>query len=232
LKKGGERFEIACYKNKVISWRNKVDKDLDDVLQSYSVFTNVSKGQMAKRESLMEAFGTEDEKKSCIEILDKGELQVSEKERHQQIENLSKELATCVAEMCVNPETKRPYTVTMIENAMHESHFSLNHTKSAKSQALDVIKLLQNTGTIPIQRAEMKVRVEIPIKEAKKLKDKVHKLVKHLDSEDYNTDTLEIVGDIDPGSFREIDELLSAETKGKGRIEVTSFKVVHEGGGC
>jgi hypothetical protein len=23
LKKGGKRFEIACYRNKVISWRNK-----------------------------------------------------------------------------------------------------------------------------------------------------------------------------------------------------------------
>ena len=42
LKKGGHRFEIACYKNKVVSWRNKVDTDLDDVLQSYSVFVNVS----------------------------------------------------------------------------------------------------------------------------------------------------------------------------------------------
>jgi ribosome maturation protein SDO1 len=25
LKKEGKRFEIACYKNKVVSWRNKVD---------------------------------------------------------------------------------------------------------------------------------------------------------------------------------------------------------------
>lgn len=24
LKKSGKRFEIACYKNKVMSWRNKV----------------------------------------------------------------------------------------------------------------------------------------------------------------------------------------------------------------
>lgn len=24
MKKGGKRFEIACYKNKVVSWRNKV----------------------------------------------------------------------------------------------------------------------------------------------------------------------------------------------------------------
>lgn len=68
LKKGGSRFEIACYKNKVISWRNKVDTNLDDVLQSYSIFTNVSKGQVAKKEELVKAFGTEDETKICIEV--------------------------------------------------------------------------------------------------------------------------------------------------------------------
>lgn len=46
LKKGGKRFEIACYKNKVVSWRNQVEKDLDEVLQMHVVYTNVSKGQV------------------------------------------------------------------------------------------------------------------------------------------------------------------------------------------
>lgn len=45
-KKAGKRFEIACYKNKVLSWRQGVEKDLDEVLQSHTVFINVSKGQV------------------------------------------------------------------------------------------------------------------------------------------------------------------------------------------
>ena len=68
LKKSGQRFEIACYKNKVISWRKKIDTDLDDVLQSHSVFTNVSKGQTAKNEDLMKAFGMDDQTKICVEV--------------------------------------------------------------------------------------------------------------------------------------------------------------------
>lgn len=47
-KKAGKRFEIACYKNKVLSWRQGVEKDLDEVLQSHTVFLNVSKGQVSK----------------------------------------------------------------------------------------------------------------------------------------------------------------------------------------
>ena len=167
LKKGGKRFEIACYKNKVISWRNKVDTDIDDVLQSHSVFLNVSKGTMAKKEDLMSTFGTSDETQVCREILEKGELQVSEKERHQQFDNLNKEIATIIAEKCVNPESKRPYTVTMIEQAMKDAHFSINQTKSAKQQALEVIKLLKSSGTLAIERAEMKVKLSLPIKDGR-----------------------------------------------------------------
>lgn len=46
LKKGGKRFEIACYKNKVVSWRNKVEMNLDEVLQMHVVYVNVSKGEV------------------------------------------------------------------------------------------------------------------------------------------------------------------------------------------
>ena len=37
---------LACYKNKVLSWREGVEKDIDEVLQSHTVFLNVSKGEV------------------------------------------------------------------------------------------------------------------------------------------------------------------------------------------
>ena len=52
------------------------EKDLDEVLQTTSVFSNVSKGVLAKREDLIEAFGTDDHEKVCLKILAEGELQV------------------------------------------------------------------------------------------------------------------------------------------------------------
>jgi ribosome maturation protein SDO1 len=228
LKKQGKRFEIACYKNKVLSWRNKIDTDLDDVLQSHSVFINVSKGQTAKKEDLLECFGTEDQTKVCVEILEKGELQVSDKERQNQLDNLNKEIASIVADKCVNPETQRPYTLSMIEQAMKELHYSINSNKNAKQQALDVIKQLQSSGTLKIQRAEMKIRIQIPAKDAKRIKEKVLKLVKKKLSEEFDSEYMEIIASIDPGVYREIDELLGIETKGKSQLEVLSFKEVIE----
>jgi hypothetical protein len=55
-------------------WRR--EKDLDEVLQTTAIFSNVGKGVLAKKEDLQAAFGTTDDRKICIEILGKGELQV------------------------------------------------------------------------------------------------------------------------------------------------------------
>ena len=109
------------------------------------------------------------------------------------MDNLFKEIATIVSDKCVNPETKRPYTVTMIEQSMKDAHFSINPTKNAKQQALEVIKLLQSSGTLPIERAEMKIRLDVPIKEGKKIKEKLHKLIKKVETEEINSTSLEIV---------------------------------------
>lgn len=48
------------------------------MLQTTAVFANVSKGVLAKREDLLEAFGTDNTEAICIKILAEGELQVSE----------------------------------------------------------------------------------------------------------------------------------------------------------
>lgn len=44
------------------------EKDLDEVLQTHSVFVNVSKGQVAKKENLTKAFGTEDQTEICKQV--------------------------------------------------------------------------------------------------------------------------------------------------------------------
>lgn len=66
--------------------------------------------------------------------MSKGELQVSERERQAQLESMFRDIATIVADKCVNPETKRPYTVGLIERAMKDSHYAVKPTRSTKQQ--------------------------------------------------------------------------------------------------
>ena len=119
LKKAKKRFEIACYKNKVLEWRSGIEKDLDNVLQINSVFLNVSKGQTAPSADLAKAFGKDTKVEDIIlEILNKGELQVGEKERHAQLERVHNEVVGIVASKLVDPKTKRVYTTGMIDKAL------------------------------------------------------------------------------------------------------------------
>ncbi|KAG6854078.1 hypothetical protein C0991_010825 [Blastosporella zonata] len=223
LKKGGKRFEIACYKNKVQEWRTGVETNLDDVLQISNVFVNVSKGEVAKSGDLQKAFGTTEVAEAVKEILKKGEVQVGEKERDHDLTSLRKEIATLVADKCVEPATQRPYPVGMIEKAMTEAGFSVKQNKTAKSQVSECIKQLQSDSNLPIQRARMRVRVTIPTADSKRLREKIIQGAEKIEDEETGQEEWETIMLIDPGQFRVINEILQKECKGRGRIETMTF---------
>ncbi|KAI9783106.1 MAG: hypothetical protein M1839_004275 [Geoglossum umbratile] len=136
MKKGKKRYEIACYKNKVLEWRSGVETDLDNVLQIPSVFLSVSKGQLAPSADLTKSFGPKTALNDIIlEILNKGELQVGEKERTAQLERLHNEVVGIVAGKLVNPETKIVYTTGMIEKALAELSSKHEEKKEEKKGA-------------------------------------------------------------------------------------------------
>ncbi|EON98072.1 putative shwachman-bodian-diamond syndrome protein [Phaeoacremonium minimum UCRPA7] len=133
LKKGKKRFEIACYKNKVLEWRSGIETDLDNVLQIPNVFLNVSKGQTAPHADLVKAFGKDVPVNDIIlEILNKGEIQVGEKERAAQLERVHNEVIGIVASKLVDPRTKRVYTTGMIEKALDMLSSQAHHAQNDK----------------------------------------------------------------------------------------------------
>ncbi|KAI0820638.1 Shwachman-Bodian-diamond syndrome protein [Trametes gibbosa] len=223
LKKGGKRFEIACYKNKVQEWRSGVETDIDDVLQIANVFVNVSKGEVAKNQDLQKAFNTSDTNTIVKEILKKGELQVGDKEREHDLSSVRREIATLVSEKCVDPSTQRPYPVGVIDKAMTEAGFSVRPGKNAKSQVSECIKLLQTGSKLPIQRARMRVRVSLPVADAEKLKPKVLEGADTVEKEEQASDEWQAVLLIDPSQFRVLGDLLQKECKGRGRLETLTF---------
>ncbi|OAP64099.1 hypothetical protein AYL99_00071 [Fonsecaea erecta] len=55
-KKGKKRFELACYKNKLLEYRSGTETDLDNVLQVPTIFLNASKGETAPNAELVKAW--------------------------------------------------------------------------------------------------------------------------------------------------------------------------------
>ena len=224
LKRGGKRFEVAAYRNKVMNWRNKIETDLDEVLQIVSVFHNVGKGELAPMPDIEAAFGTRDVEEVCKVILAKGDLQVSDRERALMFDSMFKDIANLVCEMCVNPATQRPYPLSTIESAMRDTiHYSVHPNKAAKQQALDVIAQLRQH--IPLERTKMHVRVTFPAQHALPVDElKAFSGVLSVQSTpNATTPSYEVI--LEPGSFRALAEFVRA--KAEGSVEVVDFAVRH-----
>lgn len=209
------------------------EKDLDEVLQIHQVFFNVSKGQVAPQEDLKAAFGAAADLDSIIqEILKKGELQVGGKERAAQASQLKTETLSLVASKCVNPATKRPYPVTIIEKAVAETGYNFVGNKPAKSQALEVIRLLVAQQVVPLVRARMKVRVAVASDKLASIKTystAIKAGLVEVEDEEWGATSWEVVGYIDPGAFRKMDEVVRTESKGKASMEVLETAAIQQG---
>ncbi|KAH3680146.1 hypothetical protein WICMUC_000547 [Wickerhamomyces mucosus] len=225
MKKGKKRFEIACYQNKVQDWRSNVEKDIDEVLQIPQVFLNVSKGQVAPNDDLQKSFGTTNQDKIVMEILQKGEIQLSEKERQAKGSQIQAEVLQIISTKCINPRNKKRYPPTMIQKALAELKLNIVTTKAAKTQALEAIRALVSAQIIPIVRAKMRIKITLESKEAKKLSERLMPLLGDIDSEDSGR-FHEVISLIDPVNYRELVELI--DNNKNGSIEVLDMAVIDE----
>lgn len=299
IKKGKKRYEIACYKNTVQSFRLGHETDIDNVLQIPNVFVNVSKGQVAPNDDLKKSFPGMTKDEIVKEILNKGEIQVGEKERGAELERVHKEVVEMVAGRLVDPKSKRVYTTGMIEKALDQLSSQGGHAgrqagkghnndakdrsnsrdqstatpesgqsasskpeetpaekpkpkwtgvttnKSSKSQALDAMRALIAHQPLPVARARMRLRITCPtsiLKQSVKLapkaegeeatkgtvKDRILEFVEQVESQEVTGEEWEVVGFVEPGSFKTLSEFVSQQTKGRARAEVLDMAVTHE----
>jgi ribosome maturation protein SDO1 len=126
------KFEIACYPNKVLNQREGIEKDLAQVLQTETVFTNVSRGDIATNEDLITVFGTTNHRKVCEQIIKEGHLQVSNKEREYITESRTRDVLNLVAQMTMDATTGYTLTTTQIQAALDDIHLRVSAKSSMK----------------------------------------------------------------------------------------------------
>lgn len=153
---------------------------------------------------------------------------MSSKERDNQAENLVKEIATIIAEKCVNPATKLPYPVAIIEKVMKDIHFSPNLNKAAKQQALDVIRSLEKEPNFPISRAQMRLLVNASLSDSSKIMPAIQPFISLVESESKDGGELNLTILVYPGAFREITDAVARITRGKGTVHTLNLKVLKE----
>jgi len=226
MNKGGKRFEIACYRNKVVNYRQGIETDLSEVLQTERVFTNVSKGEFAKSQELQRVFGTTKEDEIIQIILNKGDLQIGDLERTQQYESMAREIATWISENCIHPITQRPYTIPQIRQAMKAAEYTIHPTRSMKRQYLECFKKVQTV--LSISRAPMELQITYPQTASLEMETfrRTHDLQVQK-SEDTKNGYHRLTFLIEPSTYRAMEEFV--KTIENARLEILKQVVMREG---
>lgn len=157
LKVNKEKFELACYKNKIKQYREKIESDINEVLQISEIFTNAVKGDKANKKLLEKVFPGMTKEQVVDLILLKGDIQVSDKERESVLSNLKNYVANVIAEKTFDLDTGMPYTQNVILQALVEVGANLKESDDAKKIALKFIKEFQEKKILNIERRYMKL---------------------------------------------------------------------------
>ena len=145
------------------------ETNLSQVLQSDKIYKNAIKGDQASKEELESAFKDMANEEIIKLILNKGEVQISEKERMLNFSNVKNDIANLIVEKTYNYNTGLPFPQTLILQVLNDIHFDAREEHSSKKQAIQAIKIIQECGIIPIERKYM--QLEIKVKKGKVAED-------------------------------------------------------------
>ena len=220
LKFGKSRFELACYPNKVQDYRDKKEKDINEVLQAKEIFSNAIKGDLVPKKVLKEVFPKMTYQDIIKLILDKGDIQTGEKEREEGKANLKKYIANIIVQKTYNINNGLPFPQDTIELALDEIKFKYNEKENEKKQALKAIKELINKKALPIERKLMQLKINV-----KKIENENTPFYKEKDKlEDFNKKVLEYCKEIEAEIIE--NEIISEDFNIKINIKTNFYREI------
>ena len=160
INKSGDHFEIAVDPDLAIKYKKGEDIDINEVIKSEHIFSDVKKGLLASEEKLKEIFGTSVPLEVAEEIIKKGEIQLTSEYRNKLIEDKKKQIITTIQRNGFNPSTGLPHPATRIEAAMEEVKVKIDEHKSAKEQVEDILKSIR--VVIPISMEKKNIEITVP----------------------------------------------------------------------
>lgn len=161
LKVNKDKFEVACYKNKIKQYREKIETDINEVLQVSEIFTNAVKGDKANKKELAKHFPKMTNEEIIDLILMKGDIQVSDKERETLLGSVKNDIASIICEKTFDLQSGKPFSQNIILKALQDIGASIKEHEDPKKQALKFIKLIQDSNILTIERRYMKLAISL-----------------------------------------------------------------------
>lgn len=218
----GKFFEIAIDPDKAVSYKEGDLIDIEEVVKAPSIFEDMKKGLPAKDEDLKLVFNTTDANEIIKTILDKGELQFTQKYREELRERKHKKIINLIHRNAIDPKTGLPHPETRIAAAMEEGKVKINDLKRAEDQISDIIKIL--LPIIPISLEKIVMKILIPSQYSAKLHGRVLAYGKPLQERWLNDGSLLVNVELPAGLQQELMDNLNSLSHGSCSVESVERK--------
>lgn len=214
---GKKNYEIAVKPTKVPLYRKQKITSLDDVLLSFDVYRDFSKGEVCSTSDLSE-FELDSKEKVLKKILMDGDYQLSTQERRELTEKKKREIITYIHKYYIDPKSNLPHPPDRIEGVLDKIHFNIDYKQSAESQVkLIVQKML---GQLSLRKTVMDCDFEISHELFGKSSGIIQKYCKIL-TQKFTVDGVKLHVEIIPGDFDVFIKQLNDITKGDFKFQIT-----------
>lgn len=170
-KSHGKVFEVAVDPDKAIEHLEGQAVDVDEIMTSDEIFEDMKKGMIARDQDLEEVFGTTEAQKIIEIMLEKGELQFTQKYRAALREKKFKQIVHLIHVNAVDPKTGLPHPENRIISAMEEAKIRIDDMKKPQDQIKGIVDKLRPIIPISVETATLKISV--PAEHASKLYGKI-----------------------------------------------------------
>ncbi len=216
----GHRFEVLVDPDKALQLREGKSISLDEVLVSDFIYRDARKGLKASPEAMKAVFGTDDPRKVALEIIKKGEIQLTAEQRKKLIEEKKAQVLNLIAKNVVDPKTKLPIPIKRLELAMEQARVSIDPFKPAEQQLEEIIHQLARI--IPIKVAKATAIVKLPAEASSRGLKALQGMGTIKQTRWLSDGSLEVEIEIPAGMQQELIDRVNAITRGSGDVKIIS----------
>lgn len=220
LEVAGKRFEVLVNPDLAFEYKQGREVNLEEMVISDSIYTDLRRGLRASPELLRKVFGTDDVVKIAAEIVKHGDLQLTAEQRRRLLENKKRQIINYIARNAIDPKTRLPIPPARIEAAMERAKVGVDLYKSVEEQVPMIVKAISRI--IPIKIARALLRIIVPPQYSGRVAGALSKLgeVKRMDWRTDGSLVAEI--EVPAGMQQEVIDKLNKITKGNIDVKVVS----------
>ncbi len=214
----GHRFEVLVNPDLALKVKEGKEVNVNELLVGDIVYKDARKGLKASPEALREVFGTDDIEKVAVEIVRRGELQLTAEQRRAIIEAKKRRIINFISKNAVDPKTKLPIPPKRIELAMEQARVTIDPYRSVEAQAQEIVSKIARI--IPIKIARALLSIIVP----PQYSGRIYKLLSGLGdikkSRWRSDGSLEVELEIPAGLQDEVINKINKFTKGSASVKV------------